>query len=203
MPPVHRVAASSRYLAPTVRTCVCGTLVTVTHRPSPAPDARRDPTDIPDQRLPQGLPAPLQRGSGLPAGAWHGTSTAVLSRLRETGQAALRSPHLTNRWDVAVYYAEVTAEEDGSEPVVLEVGEVPGDLLRYDAAAVDEPVLCDADEVSEGVDRVAREHPEWVSPRPTGDLLMVPSHAWEVSWELVGCARVVGDLPWRATASPQ
>lgn len=121
--------------------------------------------------------------------AYHGTSTRVLSRL-QAGEP-LRSPYLASTPDLAEYYAEEQAEVDGGEPVVLLVTIPDVTLLRYDGAAMDEPVMVEEELRDDAWEETSRAHPEWVT---ASGYLNIPEEAWDISWNAVGSARYDGDI---------
>lgn len=110
---------------------------------------------------------------------YHGTSSTNLLAIK--GSGVLSSPYLTDDWDIAQYYAEVTADELGGEPVVLEV-EVDEFMLLPDTNAIAEPVLRDEAEVMEAFDII----PDNWKSQPD---------AWKVTMDLVSAVCVRGDVP--------
>lgn len=107
----------------------------------------------------------------------HGTSSVHLTTVLATG---LDSPFLTDDYAIADYYAQCAVEEEGGEPVVLEV-EVDPAALYPDTAAIDEPVMRDEDAV---MDAFALVPDEWLSqPEP-----------WAVTLELVSSVRARGKV---------
>lgn len=134
--------------------------------------------------------------TGRPHAWLHGTTTRRLGSVQASG---LKDPCLTDELEVAEHYAEVAAEEDGSEPLVLWV-EVAGAYdLRYDRAAMEEPVLVPEGRRDRAWDRAEAEHPEWVR----GGYLHVPETAWEVSYEGAASVRAAGTFTnlWAAESS--
>lgn len=69
---------------------------------------------------------------------FHGTSDQHLDAIQEEGLEP--GACLTDRLDIAEYYADEAAEETGGEPVVLHV-EVNETHLHADVAAIEEPVM--------------------------------------------------------------
>lgn len=117
----------------------------------------------------------------------HGTSAARASLIAAHG---LHDPFLTDDPEQADYYAEVAAEEDGTDPVVIEV-EVDPAQLRYDRAAMDEPVCADDADRDRAREQAARDHPEWVH----NGYLSVPADQWHVSLDAVHAVRADGAVP--------
>lgn len=119
---------------------------------------------------------------------YHGTSSERWGMIQEKG---LDSPYLTSSVDLAKYYAEVSSEEDGSEPVVLIVV-ICVKSLRYDGNAMDEPVgfdgysISDLDQkVLEKYEELSQIHPEWIH----NNFLVIPSTEYQISLEVVGSCR--------------
>lgn len=130
-----------------------------------------------------------------PARFCHGTTTALLEKIRAEG---LQTPYLTHKPSLARYYAQVAAEEAGGFPVVLWVS-AEDESLTYDAHAVDEPVGFDnwtsnqlAERVQAMWDREAAKHPEWLN----GDSIWIPASEWKLSMETVASCRYNGILPF-------
>lgn len=129
-----------------------------------------------------------------PATLLHGTTTAALATVGDDGH--LTDVHLTDELAVAVYYAEQAAEDDGSAPVVVVVAVDGPARLRYDRAAMDEPVLTGGVRRDRAWAAAARQHPGWVER----GMLLVPPDAWWVSLSgaasvrLAGPARIVGQV---------
>lgn len=67
----------------------------------------------------------------------HGTSTRLADRALEFG---LNNPFLTDDDDVAQYFAEEAVEQEGGEPVILEVDVLDKSKLRPDFAMYQEPL---------------------------------------------------------------
>jgi len=130
------------------------------------------------------------RASG-PLRAYHGTSDAYWPLIEESG--GLDGPYLARTPELAQYYAEVVAEDDGGNPVVLEVVVRDTSKLRYDRAAMDEPVTVGVDEEDRDAERgrAEEEHPEWVH----GGMISIPPEEWEYSWRGAHSARYDGLLP--------
>ena len=70
---------------------------------------------------------------------YHGTSSRHAAAILIEG---LRKPALTDDLDLAGYYAECCADEDGGEPVILAVTITDPSSLTVDVPAISEPVLC-------------------------------------------------------------
>ena len=113
-----------------------------------------------------------------PLRAWHGTSDAYLPLIREAG--GLDSPFLAATPELAEYYADVVAEDDGGEPIVIEVTVRDTSKLRYDGAAMDELVTVGVGEGARDAEwgRAEAEHPEWVH----GGMISIPPEEWGYSW---------------------
>ena len=124
----------------------------------------------------------------------HGTSTARWEKIRREGLGGRAGPYLTDNVDIAQYYAEEVASEDGSEPVVIEV--IVRDLskLRYDRAAMDEPVMVPMSEVCRVWRIAAKRHPEWVGPHGT---ISIPDRRYKISLKTVHSVRYEGVVPAR------
>lgn len=118
---------------------------------------------------------------------FHGTTSAVAARARGEG---LDRPFLTDSPVRAAYYADCAAEETGGDPIVLTVTVPDATVLRYDGAAMCEPVMADPDLRDAAWNQAAVEHPDWLH----GDLIHVPEDAWQVSWSGVGSVRAAGRL---------
>lgn len=149
---------------------------------------------IPFERLMEAL-SPENANKQPPARFCHGTTTALLEKIRSEG---LQTPYLTHKPSLARYYALVAAEEVGGLPVVLWVS-AEDELLTYDYHAVDEPVGFDnwtSNQLAERVqvmwDREANKHPEWVN----GDTIRIPASEWKLSMETVASCRYDGILPF-------
>jgi len=117
----------------------------------------------------------------------HGTSSASWAAIQRAG--SLREPHLTDDEGLAAYYAQEAAENDGSRPMILRVS-VPPSGLRYDGAAMDEPVQRDEEDVREALDQAGRKHPEWVD----GGYVTVPEGEWRLSLKIVGSVWFDGEV---------
>jgi hypothetical protein len=109
---------------------------------------------------------------------YHGTSSKKLNDIKKYG---LDNPFLTSRKDIAGYYAYEAIEEFGGNPIILEVYVENTDNLRYDSAAMDEPVMVDEDYVEEEINKIAEIHPEWVK----NDIIIIPDTEWKYSWDIV------------------
>ena len=121
---------------------------------------------------------------------WHGTSTTHRADIVRQG---LRDPYVTDDPVRARYYAAEEAES-GGEPLVLDFA-VESGALRYDDAAMNEPVLAELADRDAAWDQAQAEHPEWLSGSPRS--LRIPPQAWQVSWAGVGSARIAGTIPAR------
>ena len=112
---------------------------------------------------------------------YHGTSGANISDIFNVG---LNCPFLTDRYEVAEYYAQETATLDGSHPIILEVEVKNLSNLQYDSRAMDEPVLTNKSNVLDTYNKMSKEHPEWIKD----GYLQVPFSAWQYS--LIGAHSV-------------
>jgi hypothetical protein len=115
---------------------------------------------------------------------YHGTSTAAWESIRQTG---LRRPFLTDRRDIAAYYAECAADEDGSHPIIL-VCSVSPDSLRPDWVAYDEPLTLFREDY-------AASDAEWFDGCESGDI-PTPDSAddWMTALTVVHSVRCLGDV---------
>lgn len=118
---------------------------------------------------------------------FHGTSTGALATAARSG--GLDSPYATPNYDIAAYYAEEAAADDATDPVVVSFVVEPS-RLRYDGAAMDEPVMADETSRDDAWGDAARAHPEWV----TDEYLCIPDVEWRISWDAVASARVDGTV---------
>lgn len=118
---------------------------------------------------------------------YHGTSIHFLEAIKRDG---LKSPYLTDSLEVARYYASVVAENTNSKPLILEI-EVQEDLLLYDRAAMDEPVLSSEKSRDRALEQAQLEHPEWVKD----GFLIVPGNAWDISLKGAHSVRAKGLIP--------
>jgi hypothetical protein len=123
---------------------------------------------------------------------YHGTSTGRMAAITAGG---LRDPFLADDYDLAMYYAEQAAEDDDSSPAVLRVW--PDEAqLRYDGAAMDEPVAVTGTiaaaerRAAAALSAAARAHPEWRH----GRYISVPPEAWQISFGAVGSCRAEGSV---------
>lgn len=116
---------------------------------------------------------------GTPFKLYHGTSTAVLEQIKKTG--VIKAPVYLGTEEIADYYAEVVAEEDGSEEVVLAINLSDLDVgaLEPDDNSIAEPLTYtlgkSEDEVWE----------EWKEAEGT----------WEDSLDIVGSVRYRQPIP--------
>lgn len=125
---------------------------------------------------------------------YHGTNSIRLEKILQEG---LSSPYLTNSESLASYYAEVSYEEEGGEPILLEV-EVDETKLLLDQNAMDEPVsyddfkIADLEEiVEERMEILAKEHPDWMH----NSYLRIPSHLYQISLETVASCKTEETIP--------
>jgi hypothetical protein len=118
---------------------------------------------------------------------FHGTTADAADRARHEG---LDRPFLTDCPQRAAYYADCAVEETGGEPVILVVTVPDEGVLRYDGAAMCEPVHADPALRDAAWQRAADAHPEWLH----GEMIHVPGRAWRVSWEGVGSVRADATL---------
>lgn len=94
--------------------------------------------------------------------------------------------------DKAHYYAEEAAAQHGGRTLVLIVSVQNEKNLRYDGAAMDEPVMADEEARDDAWNYAARKHPEWVSD----GMIVIPQDQWEISWHAVGSVWYEGVVPW-------
>jgi len=106
---------------------------------------------------------------------YHGTASAWWPQIQREG---LQEPFLCDSLEKAHYYAVETDEH----PMVLRVTAPDANLLRYDAAAMDEPVLALPEDRDRAWEEAAQQHPEWMQD----GMIIVPPEAWAVSWKGVG-----------------
>lgn len=118
---------------------------------------------------------------------WHGTSRANLTAATNTG--GLTNPYVTPDPDLAWHYAEQAADDTNTEPVLVTLT-IPATQLRYDGAAMDEPVLTDDTTRDAAWNAAAAAHPNWV----TNNTITCPPDAWTVSWTGVRSAWVDGTV---------
>lgn len=120
--------------------------------------------------------------------AFHGTTSRRAEVILRDGLSA--GSYLCESLDLARYYAneavEAAAETelDAGVETTIEV-DVPRALLRYDANAMDEPVMTGDVRRDMAWHQAAGDHPDWV----VGGYICVPPEAWEVSWAGVGSVR--------------
>jgi hypothetical protein len=118
---------------------------------------------------------------------YHGTSTVFADEIERDG---LRDPYLAAEPELAEYYAEEAVEAHGGEELVLKVSLKNTRALRYDGAAMDEPVMASEEERDEAWEEAGRKHPEWI----VRGYIDVPRTAWRVSYDGVGSVRYEGTL---------
>lgn len=125
---------------------------------------------------------------------FHGTSDVHLPSIMGT---SLQRPCLTRALALGEYYASEAVDEHGGSPVILAV-EADEASLRYDGAAMDEPVGFDgwtSSDLEKRVQRVwnyyARRRPEWVM----NDIVVIPATEYRISLGTVGSCRYAGQLP--------
>ena len=106
---------------------------------------------------------------------FHGTSSKRCVAIETSG---LDCPYLTDDPEIAAYYAEVATEEEGGSAVIFSVSVQDLRALRYDGAAMDEPVLVDEEDRDAVWREAAQNHPEWTQGT---DTIICPPEAWEVS----------------------
>ena len=119
---------------------------------------------------------------------FHGTSSNRLPGIMRDG---LKNPFLARTPELAQYYAEVAVDEEGGEPVVIQIRQIDQSSLRYDGAAMDEPVMASDERRDAAWNKATSEHPDWVKR----GYISVPEKAWEVSWNGVDSARYKGVIP--------
>lgn len=81
----------------------------------------------------------------------------------------------------------------GGSKVIFEVKPDDMSLLRYDGAAMDEPVLADEEDRDRMWSQAAKDHPEWVN----GGMISIPREAWRYSWQGVGSVWYDGTISYR------
>ena len=126
---------------------------------------------------------------------FHGTNSSRINDIKVKG---LLNPFLSNNEELAYEYAE--ASEGDGDPVVLSVT-IPAHLvskLRYDGAAIEEPVgyanfkSADLEQAVKRMwNRESKRHPEWVK----GGYISIPSTEWELSLNTVGSCWLDAVLP--------
>lgn len=119
---------------------------------------------------------------------YHGTSSVKLNFIKTNG---LLNPYLCNNVELAKYYANESVEEHGGSPIILEVRVLNVSNLRYDNAAMNEPVMSDEDDRDASWEKAELEHPEWVH----GDTITIPTKEWEYSLDGVGSVKYEGIIP--------
>ena len=131
---------------------------------------------------------PTSRGISQPM--YHGTSSFLLPKILGKG---LSNPFLCDSPGKGSYYAQVASESVGGNPVVFRIppNRVDASRLRYDKAAMDEPVMADDEARDDAWGLAAKEHPEWVDD----GFIIIPPEAWEYSWDSVGSVRYDGVIP--------
>jgi hypothetical protein len=106
----------------------------------------------------------------------HGTSTKHWPQIQREG---LCEPYLASNLGLASYYANVCVEEVGGKPLVLECTDLEENLRHFDAAAFEEPVLCE-----EGCAELAAQ----LAGQPLDE------DTWRVSWAGVGSLKYGGEI---------
>ena len=115
----------------------------------------------------------------------HGTSSANRETLFKEG---LREPFLTDNADQAAYYALEAVDEKGGSPILLQV-QVDPKFLRYDGAAMDEPVGCDGLSISALEEKVQRAWNAAVKKNPKWKehgYVVIPETEYQISLKTVG-----------------
>ena len=118
---------------------------------------------------------------------YHGTSSVLMPSIRKIG---IHRPCLAESYEIAEYYAEEAVADCGGEKEVLEIQIRDTSKLRYDGAAMDEPVMTGEDQRDAAWDKAAVEHPEWVERK----IIMIPREAWWVSLEGAGSVWFEGTI---------
>jgi len=118
----------------------------------------------------------------------HGTTTAHEATIRREG---LHSPYLTADAEVAAYYAEVAADENGARALILQL-EIPDQLLsqlRADHPSFEEPLTFYRNAWASN-DR------EWHRRLGEKDGIPYPENGddWRTSLEVVRSVRFAGHL---------
>lgn len=113
---------------------------------------------------------------------YHGTSSSNIDSIRKNG---LQDPFLTPCQRLAAYYAREAADSNGGSPEILHVLVPDLDKLRYDGAAMDEPVTAcgdvDEDTVQDSWNQACKDHPEWISQ--ISGCIVIPQEAWVYSYQ--------------------
>lgn len=126
--------------------------------------------------------------------AWHGTTVVRAQRIMTEGLRA--GSGLAESPELARYYAEVTVDLEGGEPVVFEVAASAADLC-YDRMAMEEPVLTGELRRDLAWHAAAGDHPDWM----VDGYIRVPDTAWLVSWTGAGSVRLGGTIAPRRLRS--
>lgn len=115
----------------------------------------------------------------------HGTSSANRDDVFKKG---LDSPFLTDSADQAAYYAGCACDEKGGTPIVLRI-QVDPKFLRFDSAAMDEPVGYDGYSIedlerraSRARSAAARKNPGWKKD----GYVCIPETEYDISLKAVG-----------------
>lgn len=119
---------------------------------------------------------------------FHGTTSKRLPDIMRDG---LRNPFLARTPELAQYYADGMVEEEGGEPVVIQIRQIDQASLRYDSAAMDEPVMVSDERRDAAWDQAGKKNPKWIKK----GYIAVPETAWEVSWNGADSARYQGVIP--------
>ena len=104
---------------------------------------------------------------------YHLTSSKNMKNILKEG---LKNPYLTDSLEIAEYYAECSCHELGGNIVILKV-EFDEENLRYDGAAMDEPVKVGENKRNEQWRLAEEEHPEWVN----NGYIVIPSNEYNYS----------------------
>ena len=123
--------------------------------------------------------------------AYHGTTDKHLNNILKNG---LNNPYLSENDGLAEYYAMGAVEEDGGNPIILEVLVDP-DNLRFDYNATSEPVYADGyggseEDVQNMYSKMIEDHPDWVDKK--FDTILIPGKEWEYSWDYVKSVKYRG-----------
>lgn len=101
---------------------------------------------------------------------YHGTSSINLASIMTNG---LKDPFLTDKKEIAQYYAECSCEDLGGNSCIIEL-DVTEDLLCYDGNAMDEPVMSSIESRDLMWEKAEMDHPEWIKD----GMLIIPEYAY-------------------------
>ena len=118
----------------------------------------------------------------------HGTCTVHLPLIQQRG---LEYPYLTNNPQVAKYYAESAADEDGGSPIIIRVQISNTNELRADFPSFEEPL-------SFVYKKYANDEKEWYKALSSGKSISWPKD--DADWQT--SLRVVGSVIYNGTIEP-